>query len=47
MNFEEEWKEYIKLKDKADKFNKLSKKISIVVSTRIKRKLYENKRNKK
>lgn len=42
MKFEQEWKEYEKLKEKASKFNKLSKKIIIVVSTRIKRKkIYE------
>lgn len=37
MTFEEEWKEYEKLKKRADKINKLTKKVTIVVTTRVKR----------
>jgi hypothetical protein len=37
MTFEQEFKEYEKLRNRAEKINKLTRKISITVSTRIKR----------
>jgi len=37
MTFNQEFNEYLKLKKRADKINKLTKKIIITVSSRIKR----------
>jgi hypothetical protein len=37
MNFKQMWNEYEKMKAKAERLNKKSKKFSIIISTRIKK----------